>query len=1060
MTAGVCVFGQNTVAEIAGSVKGQDQLPLPRAILTVTNEATGLERQVQADDQGNYVVPALLVGPYRVRAELTDFRPEIRGGITLQVAEQVRLDFVLVLGDVRQEITVIEAYTALRTTTAEIGEVIDNRRVASLPLNGRRFTDLMLLSDNVVSEPRGTRGAALGQTGATVAIAGQRGGHNMYFLDGVSITDQYFNNLGVSVSVDAIQEFNIQKSIYPAEYGGKASAAISAATKSGGNTVHGSAFEFFRNSALDARNYFNGATKPPLRQNQFGGTLGSPIRKDKTFIFVNAEALRERRSLTGTFSLPPAAVRAGNFSGLAPIFDPLSTTPAGSRLTFSGNQIPLTRLDPIARAFLEKVPLPSGAGNVQNFSATPVSSNDNTQFTSRLDHNFGADDALLVRYTHSNSGTFRPFGSSDLNETLVPGFGTTIHTYTRNLALGHTHIFSPTMIHELRLGVLRVTGGQRLQNQGDNFAQANGLLGVSTDPTKTGYPSINFSGAYSSLGDPSRVVSRENTSFDLFSNTSWVHGSHTVKFGGYFYRLLFNPKDSPNARGAFTFTPRFTSSAAGLSDGNAFADFLLSAPSSGQAGIGRGEENARSNWIHSYIQDDWRARSDLTFNIGLRYEFNGHLTETGNRLSNVQQDRIVIASDDQGRINPEAQALLPLIPVPWITSKDAGYSRSLLRPGYVRLAPRFGLAWSPGGSSKTVVRAGFGLFFNQWAYSVQTALMQNLPFYFNKNVTTASDTQRPTLGMSNILQAPANGTIGGGGMDQNYRSEYAESWTLSLQRAIRKDWVVEANYFGSKIVGADDSTFYNIPTPGPGAIAARRPNPNLSALQIIHWGGYSFYHALSLKLEKRLSNRLSANVNYAWSKSIDVASSPGPTFSETNFPQDVRFRQAEKALSSFNHTHRLALSFNYDLPGGISILGFGTFQSGAPFTVNIPSDNANIGTGPSQRPDVLRNPNIQNQTPEHWFDTTAFATPRPFTFGNAGRNIVFGDGLTNIDLSAVKQFKLRERFTLQLRGEFFNAFNNTNFADSPGRIAFTPSFGRYFAAENPRQIQTALKLLF
>lgn len=1051
---GLTAAAQNTVGEISGTVLAQDQLPIPKANVTVTNLATGVDRALATDEQGHYAVVALAVGQYRVRAESPGFRPEVREA-TVQVAGQARADFVLQLGEVRDEITVIEAYTSLQTSNAEVSEVISNRRMVSIPLNGRRFTDLMLLSDNVVSEPRGTRGAALGQTGATVAIAGQRGGHNMYFLDGVSITDQYFNNLSVSVSVDAIQEFTIQKSIYPAEYGGKASAAISAATKSGGNAVHGSAFEFFRNSALDARNFFNGTSKPPLRQNQFGATLGGPLRRDKTFFFANAEALRERRSITGTFSLPPAAVRNGNFAGLAPIFDPLSDSLR--RQPFSGNQVPLTRLDPIARAFLEKVPIPNGAGNVQNFSATPVQPNDNTQFTTRADHNFGPKDTLLARYTHSNSETFRPFGSTDLNETLVPGFGTTINTRTRNVALGHTHIFSPTVIHELRIGILRVTGGQRLQNQGSNFAQANGLLGVSTDPVKQGYPSINLSGAYSSLGDPSRVVSRENTSLDVFSNTSVVRGAHTIKLGAYFYRLYFNPKDSPNARGAFTFTPRYTSSAPGLSDGNAFADFLLGAPSSAQAGIGRGEENARSNWIHTYIQDDWRARNDLTFNLGLRYEFNGHLTETGNRLSNVQQDRIVIASDDQGRIHPDAQALLPLIPVPWITSKDAGYSRSLLRPGRVRLAPRFGLAWTP--SSNTVVRAGFGLFFNQWAYSVQTALMQNLPFYFNKNVTNAADTARP-LAMSSILQVPSTGSIGGGGMDQNYRSEYAESWTLSLQHAFRKDWIVEANYFGSKIVGADDSTFYNIPTPGPGPIAARRPNPNLSALQIIHWGGYSTYHALSLKLEKRLSNRLSANVNYAWSKSIDVASSPGPTFSESNFPQDVRFRQAEKALSSFDHRHRLALSFNYDLPGGVSILGFGTFQSGAPFTVNIPSDNANIGAGPAQRPDVLRDPNIQNQTPDHWFDTSAFVMPRPFTFGSAGRNITFGDGLANIDLSAVRQFKLRDRFTLQARAEFFNALNHTNFADAPGRVAFTPSFGRYFAAENPRQVQLALKLLF
>jgi len=1055
------LWAQNTLSEISGTVTSQDRMALPGVSVTIVNTRTGQERRVTTDLQGNYSAPSLPVGEYLIRAELMDFRAAVREGVVLRVAEPARVDFVLELGDIRQSITIMETLPLLRTNSAEMGEVVSNQRVVNLPLNGRRFTDLMMLSDNVVAEPRGTRGAALSQTGPTVAIAGQRGGHNMYFLDGVSITDQYFNNLGFSPTIDAIQEFNIQKAIYPAEYGGKASAAISAAMRSGGNAWHGSMYEFFRNSALDARNYFNGPVKPPLRQNQFGGTVGGPLLKDRTFFFLSSETLRERRSLTGTFSLPPAAVRNGDFSGFPAIYDPLSgDSSTGRRTAFAGNQIPLTRIDPIARTFLEKVSLPNHPGNVQNFTATPVSSNDNTQFSGRLDQNFGSKDSLYGRFTFSDSETFRPFGSSDLNETLAPGFGTFITTYTRNLALGHTHVFGTKVIHQLRFGWLNVSGGQRLENQGVDFARTAGLQGVTTDPAKMGFPAMNFGGAYSSLGDPARAVSRNNTSFDLFSNTSWVRGPHNIKFGGYFFRLHFRPQDSPNARGAFGFTPRYTSSAAGLSDGNAFADFLLGYPSQAQAGIGRGSEDGRANWIHSYIQDDWRATRNLTFNIGLRYEFNGHMTDTGNRLSNLQTDRLVIASDDQGRINPDAQALLPLIPVPYVTSKEAGYTRSLIRPGLVRLAPRFGFAWSPGGSNKTVIRAGFGLFFNQWAYSVQTLLMQNLPFYFNKNVTTGADQLQPTLSMSNILQAPATGTIGGGGMDQNYRSEYAESWNFSIQRLVAADWVVEASYFGSKIVGADDSTFYNIPRPGPGPIAARRPNPSLSGFQVIHWGGYSNYHALNLKVEKRLSAGIAVNANYTWSKATDAASSPGPTFSETNFPQDVDFRKAEEALSSFDHRHRLALSFTWELPGGFALQGFGTFQTGAPFTVNIPSDNANIGAGPAQRPDVLRDPNIETKTPEQWFDTTAFAMPKQFTFGNAGRNLVFGDGLTNMDLSLQKQFRVREKVTLQLRSEVFNAFNNTNFADAPGRTAFTPSFGRYFAAENPRQVQIALKLLF
>jgi hypothetical protein len=643
---------------------------------------------------------------------------------------------------------------------------------------------------------------------------------------------------------------------------------------------------------------------------------------------------------------------------------------------------------------------------------------------------------------------------------LVPGFGTYISTFTRSLALSHTHIFSPTLVQDLRFGLLRVAGGQQLENQGTDFASRAGLLGVTNDAAKTGYPSINLSNAYSSLGDPARAVSRVDTSFDLFSSWTWIRGSHTTKFGGYLYRLKFRPTDAPNARGAFTFTPRFSSSVPGSADGNAFADFLLGYPSTALAGLGRGTEDGRTNWIHGYAQDDWRARRNFTVNAGVRYEFNSHITDTGNRLSNIQEQRFVIASDDQGRISPDAQALLPLIPTPWITSKDAGYSRSLLRPGYVRLAPRIGLAWSPGQANKTVIRAGFGLFFNQWAYSVQTALMQNLPFYFNKNVTTASDAALPTLSTSNILQAPANGTVGGGGMDQNYRSEYAESWNLSIQRVLHNNWLTEINYFGSKIVGADDSTFYNIPQPGPGPIGPRRPNPALSNIQIIHWGGYSNYHALSLKLEKRLSRGLTANANYTWSKATDVASSPGPTFSEANFPQNVYNRRADDALSSFDHRHRFVASFSQALPWGISILGLGTFQTGAPFTVNLPNDNANIGAGPAQRPDVARNPNLASRTPEHWFDTSAFTMPAAFTFGNSGRNIVTGAGLFNVDLSAQKLVRIRDKATLQIRAEFFNALNHTNFADAPGRIAFTPGFGRYFAAENPRQVQLGLKLQF
>ncbi|MEE8177059.1 MAG: carboxypeptidase-like regulatory domain-containing protein, partial [Acidobacteriota bacterium] len=307
---------QGTVAEIAGTVKDVSEAVLPGVVLTITNLASGQQRLLSTDSSGNYVATALSVGEYTIRAELPNFKTQIRAGIVLQVGDRVRVDMVMELGEVTEQITVTEAVPLMRTTNAEVSEVIANQRIVDLPLNGRQFVQLTLLSDNVYLSPVGNRGAALAQTGRQVLVGGQRAGHNMYFLDGVSITDQYFNNLVGSPSIDAIQEFKIQKSIYAAEFGGKASANINAATKSGSNSLHGSLYEFLRNDVFDARNFFAGSEPPPLRQNQFGGTLGGPIRKDQTFFFLNYEGFRERRTLTRTFSLPSEAVRSGDFSGL------------------------------------------------------------------------------------------------------------------------------------------------------------------------------------------------------------------------------------------------------------------------------------------------------------------------------------------------------------------------------------------------------------------------------------------------------------------------------------------------------------------------------------------------------------------------------------------------------------------------------------------------------------------------------------------------------------------------------------------------------------------------
>ncbi len=1063
-------WAQSNTAQITGTVQDITGGVLPGTMVTAVHRATGAQFTQISDPNGDYLLLNLPVGEYVVTVEAEGFKRVNQSGVVVEIGKTVRLDFQLEIGPTSEEVTVIDvAAPLLQTANAEVSDVVDNVRILNLPLNGRQFMDLALLSDGVIKPPAGTRGSALQQAGNVVNVDGQRSGHNIYLLDGVKVTDEYFNNLVVSPSVDAIQEFKIQKSQYPAEFGGKASALVNVATKSGGNAFHGTAFEFLRNDIFDAKNFFDdpNAPIPPLRLNQFGGTLGGPVRKDHTFFFGNYEGQRIRRSVTKTFTVPTDTMRRGDFTGLPAIYNPSSTNSiTGQRAVFPDNQIPSSQIDPIARAFLAKVPLPNRPGTTQNLVASEKETTDMDQFNVRLDHRVSNQDSVFGRFSLYDVGSLQPFGTSTLNESLIPGFGRNVTTRTYNLALSYSHFFSNNVLNEIRFGYLDVSGGQSSINQNENFAARAGLRGVNPDPRDVGYPQISFAGVQSTIGDPTSFVYRANRSFDLYDNVLINRGRHKIKFGASWFHLMFRPSDPDTARGAFAFTNRWTSSRSGATDGNAFADFLLGYPSSASVGIGRGEENARTNWIHGYVQDDWEAVKGLTLNIGLRYEYNQHMRDVENRLSavdlTVPGGRYVIASDNNGNISSAATALLPSLPLPYTTTAEAGWDRGLLRPSYRRYAPRFGLAWTLPGKQTTVVRAGYGIFLNQWAYSVQQAFARNLPFFLLKNVNTPVDALIPVLRTSDILTSTAVGNISGNTMDHDYRTEYTQTWTLSLQRQLTPSTVIEVGYMGNHTVGADNGGVLNVPLPGEGPIDPRRPVPQLSSIRTIRWNGWGNYNALTARVERRLSGRLTLATNYSWSKSIDDASDPGPTAYEQNLPQNVRNLDAEKGLSSYDHRHRFVSSLVYELPKGWQLGGIVTMQSGAPFTVVNGVDRANVGTGPAQRPDLLRNPNLprDERDPQRWFDTTAFVQPAPFTFGTAGRNVVTGPGLGNLDMSLQRSFKFREGRRAEFRWEVFNVLNTPHF-DIPGRIAFSSNFGRIFSTAEPaRQMQFGLKFVF
>jgi hypothetical protein len=1068
LTGGVA-WAQSNTAQLTGTIHDMTGGVLPGAAVTASHRTTGSQFTQRTDQNGEYLILNLSPGEYVMTVEADGFKRVSRSGIVAEIGKTIRLDFQLEVGPTSEEVTVIEETTPLlQTTNAEVSDVIENARIINLPLNGRQFMDLALLSDGVIKPPAGTRGSALQQAGNVVNVDGQRSGHNIYLLDGVKVTDEYFNNLVVSPSVDAIQEFKIQKSQYPAEFGGKASALVNVAMKSGGNMFHGTVFEFLRNDIFDAKNFFDdpNAPTPPLRLNQYGGTLGGPVQRDRTFFFANYEGQRIRRSITKTFTVPTAAMRSGDFSGLPAIYDPSSTNSlTGQRAPFLGNRIPANQIDPIAQTFLAKVPLPNRPGTTQNLIAAEKETTDMDQFNGRLDHRVSNQGNLFGRFSFYNVKSFQPFGTSTLNESLIPGFGRDVTTKTYNLALNYSHFFSTNVLNEVRFGYLDVSGGQSSINTADNFAARAGLRGVNPDPRDTGFPQMSFAGVQSTMGDPTSFVYRANKSFDVYDNFLINRGRHKVKFGASWFHLMFRPADPDTARGSFAFTNRWTSSRAGATDGNAFADFLLGYPSSASVGVGRAEEDSRTNWIHTYVQDDWEPLKGLSINVGLRYEYNQQMREVDNRLSavdlTVPGGRYVIASDNGGTLSPTANALLPLLPIPFTTSDMAGWDRSLLRPSYRRYAPRFGLAWTPPGQQSTIIRAGYGVFLNQWAYSVQQAFARNLPFFLLKNVNTPADALAPSLRTSDILTSTALGNISGNTMDHDYRTEYTQTWTLGVQRQLTPSMVIEVSYMGNHTVGADNGNVLNVPVPGEGPIDPRRPIPQLSSIRTIRWNGFGTYNALTVRAERRLAAGLTLATNYAWSKSIDDASDPGPTAYEQNLPQDVRNLNAEKGLSSYDHRHRFVSSFVYELKGW-QLGGIVTIQSGSPFTVVNGVDRANIGAGPAQRPDLLRDPNLPRgeRDPQQWFDTSTFVQPAAFTFGNAGRNVVTGPGLGNLDMSLQRNFRLAENRRIEFRWEVFNALNTPHF-DIPGRIAFSPNFGRIFSTAEPaRQMQFGTKVVF
>ena len=1067
--AGLSAFAQMNTAEVGGMVQDATGGALPGATVILQQAATAQQYTTQSNGSGEYLFAQLPVGVYSMTASLQNFKQAALARLELHAGDRLRRNLVLEVGPSTEVLTINADAGSVELASAEIRDLVPQRQVNDLPLKGRQYLDLAMLSEGVVRPPGGTRGDAMQQAGALVNVLGQRSGHNLYLVDGVAVTDEHFNNSVIAPSIDAIQEVSIQKTSYAPEFGGKSGAVINVVTRSGSNTLHGSLFEFVRNDVFDAKNFFDSADAPipPFRQNQFGGSLGGPVIKTKTFFFVSYEGDRVRKSLTRTASVPTAAMRGGDFSGLPVIYDPVQVA-GGQRTPFANNRIPATLLDPFATALLGQTPAPNLAGIAQNLLSTELQSTGGNQASARIDHQISQKDTTYFRASLFDIREADPFGSDVLQENLLPGFGRGLSTHAINGSAGWTRAFSASVVNEVRFGFLSVAGGQTSPNAGNPFATRAGLLGVTTDPRDQGYPQVSFGGQFNTMGDPALFTFRHNRDFEWYDNLILHKGRHTLKFGAYAMHYHLSTENPNGARGVFSFTPRWTSSGPGLADGSAFADFLLGFPTTAQAGLGRAAIDGATNWAHFYAQDSWQITQNLKVEFGIRYEYNQNMTDSENRIAAIDtsapEGRFVIAGNGAG-------PLLSLLPITSTSASAAGWNNSLLASRPLRVAPRAGISWILPGSSKTVIRSGFGIYPNQAAYNIVTNLAQNLPFFVTKTVSS-TPALSPSLTTENALAAYTFGTVGGNNLDHDYRIEYNEVWNFSLERELSANTILSLAYIGSRTVHADSATVLNVPAPGPGDIAPRRPIPQLSQIGDIRWNGWAAYHALTLAAKRRLAKGLMFDANWTWSHSIDDASDPGATFNETNLPQNVYNLGAEKASSSFDHRHRIVVSFIYELGlpptasrcvrtlfGRWQAGGSFTAQSGAPFTVNLASDQANIGAGPAQRPNSMGDPNDGPHTPAQWLNTAVFSLPALYTLGDSPRNAAIGPGLQEFDLSLQKSIPLIERAKLQFRAEAYNLLNHPNF-NIPNRIAFTPNFGSISSAMDSRQLQLALKLEF
>lgn len=1071
------ILGQEVTGIIDGRVRDKSGSAVAAAEVVATESGTGVQRKVTCDADGGFTLTALPIGRYRLVARHAGFKEAIRTGVELHIGDHLSLEIPLEMGEVSQQVTVEASAVSVETETSEQGQLISGEQVRELQLNGRSFMTLLELLPGVSSAMPDRTDP---NTSPALSINGSRGSSASFNIDGGNNSDVIVGggSLNTFTSVETIAEFKVQTSTFAAEYGRGGFAQVNVVTKGGTRQFHGSLFEFFRNDALDATDFFSHQTLP-LKLNDFGFTLGGPVilrrynrNRRKTFFFVTQNFnLLSTQGVAVNTTVPTAAQRAGDFRGASPAV----VDPANGNVAFPGGVIPSSRFDPNAVKLINLYPLPNfkGPGAI-NYTSEAASRQNWHEELIRIDQQFSPAWKLYGRYAQDSAAIADPYGGVLANAigTRFPGIGATTATRPgKNFTMNLTTLLGGSLLNEAAATyAARVITEEPVANG----ATRSGL-GISIPQIFAGnptgiIPTIALNSNYATL-NVSRLYLKRLFNTELSDNLTKIHGPHIFKAGAiYSYGGNRENPGAPYTNGEFSFTTSYTK--------DPVANFLLGLPFSYTEAEQSVVSHVRFAFFEAFLQDDWKITPRLTMNVGVRYTSYFNPWDTHNVLTNF----LPAAYDPSRatRIDPKSGQPVPGSGDPLngiiVAGKNSPYGRLVTNDNLNLLGPRIGFAWDPLGKKKTVLRGGFGVFYTRPLIGTFiNDAFDNPPF--SNTVTIISPLfANPAAGVQAASTAPALTALGA-----PQGPPASQQWSFGAQQEVMRQAIVSVAYVGSRGWNLMRPLGINDPLPGAAAKAgvnvnAVRPFPGYGAITVRQDTASSIYHSLQVSFNRRFSGRYSVGAAYTFSKTIDNGSSER---NGIDIPPDSRYPESERAVADFDRTHVLTANFIYNLPdavhspaagavlNGWELSGILRFYSGQPLAVTLSTDVAGIGAVQNQRPNVVADTRGPHRVDE-WFNVNSFARPATGAFGNMGRNSIRGPGVDKWDLALFKNFRWNDRARMQFRAEAFNAFNHPSFATlgtiltttSTGVNPNNNSFDVITGTRDARVLQVALKLSF